>query len=409
MLALWSPTPADSPSVRAVPERSRCLVGETVVITIRVEPGGDGLVLVPPKLAEVDGGLTPAGGPGRFTVTPRRAGTLVVSPFRLKRGDAVVASSGPLRLTVAPVPSEGRPAWFLGGVGSFAVAASASAERVRVGASLRYQLELTGPAAPGSTQSPDLRGWSSRIPGLQVGLPETEIVPGEQPTKRFRFPIRPTRVGRFVLPPVAVAAFDPTTRRYVTRTTAGIPVEVEPAQSLETAVVVAVDESASPIRTDPRVWGLRHRIAIVVGFGTVVLIALGLIGRRRRRLQQADPRAFARELAAQLDPTADRDQAARAISLGLAEYLRRTTDRPPGELTPRELAEALRDDDPDLATEAERLLEATDQARFGPVGEDDARSLVEQARRVLTRLANSPRKGVSRRDVRAGTDDQPRE
>ena len=46
------------------------------------------------------------------------------------------------------------------------------------------------------------------------------------PSRRFRYRIRPTRPGAASLPPVAVAAFDPQTARYVTRVTSSIPIRV---------------------------------------------------------------------------------------------------------------------------------------------------------------------------------------
>ena len=84
----------------------------------------------------------------RLRVVPRRAGWLEI-PAVAAEIDGRSGRSAPLRLKIEPVPLEGRPAEFLGGVGEFTVQANASPATVRVGQEFIYRIEINGPAAWG--------------------------------------------------------------------------------------------------------------------------------------------------------------------------------------------------------------------------------------------------------------------
>ncbi len=158
----------------------------------------------------------------RLRMVPHRSGPLEISPI-LARIDDRSGRSKPLRLTIEPVPLEGRPAGFLGGVGEFSVQASALPASVRVGQELIYRIAIKGPAAWGSTLRPDL-GRFDRIPlDLRVeNLPDERT--NEPPSMTFAYRIRPTRAGSGVLPPVSIAAFDPRSMRYLTKVSQGVPI-----------------------------------------------------------------------------------------------------------------------------------------------------------------------------------------
>ncbi len=64
---------------------------------------------------------------------------------------------------IQPVPLEGRPAAFLGGVGRFALQAEAIPNVVRVGQELEFRIKVTGPAAWGMTDRPVLERFE-RLP-----------------------------------------------------------------------------------------------------------------------------------------------------------------------------------------------------------------------------------------------------
>src|SRR5436309_2897022 len=82
-----------------------------------------------------------------------------------------------------------------------------------------------GPAAWGMTGRPELERFDRLGVGLRVE-PRPVDAMNEPPSRTFSYTLRPTRPGEAVLPPVAIAAFDPATRRYVTHVTPGVPIRV---------------------------------------------------------------------------------------------------------------------------------------------------------------------------------------
>ena len=102
-----------------------------------------------------------------FRIVPRRTGTLNIPPVAVRQGRRS-GSSRPVRFSVRPLPSGGRPRGFLGGVGPFRVEAEASPRVVRAGGEFEYRLRIIGPAARGSRDAPDLSPFD-RVPlGLRI-------------------------------------------------------------------------------------------------------------------------------------------------------------------------------------------------------------------------------------------------
>ena len=91
----------------------------------------------------------------RFRVVARRSGMLEIPSIKVQ-----------LRRRLGPKPADargdraraigGRPAEFLGGVGRFALSAEAAPSVVRVGQEMEFRIKVTGPAAWGMTDRPDL-------------------------------------------------------------------------------------------------------------------------------------------------------------------------------------------------------------------------------------------------------------
>ena len=102
----------------------------------------------------------------------------------------------------------GRPAEFLGGVGRFELKAEATPRVVRVGQELDFRIKVTGPAAWGMTDRPELERFDRLPLGLRIE-PKPDETTGEPPARTFVYRLRPTEAGEAVLPPVAIAAFDP--------------------------------------------------------------------------------------------------------------------------------------------------------------------------------------------------------
>jgi hypothetical protein len=345
----------------------------------------------------------------RFRIVATRSGSLEVPAIRVRTKDQSVRTQ-PRRLTIQPVPVEGRPAVFLGGVGRSALEAEAIPNVVRVGQELEFRVKVTGPAAWGMTDRPILK----RFEGLAIRPriePKPDVIINEPPSRTFVYRLRPEKAGEAVLPPVAIAWYDPAQSRYITRVTASVPVRVVAVASFNPATI---DEWASIPSSGRFPW----TAWIVRGFSAVSLLAafglLALVRRRRRRVRLQGPaaaRQYASGLAQSLEldktaspATSDRSEqlfrdAARLVSEELIEYLRLGIGRPPGALTPDEAIQGvcrLTYSD-DLGTRAGRLIARCDRVQYGHghfAAEHDARELIEDARglfRVLGRVKISRR------------------
>jgi hypothetical protein len=318
---------------------------------------------------------------GRFLVIPKRAGSLEIPPFRAKTGDRS-GSSRTTRLTVSNVPIDGRSASFLGGVGAFEVKAEGEPTTLRLGQSLEYRIKLSGPAAWSSDRAPDLSGWASLGVGFRVeGLPDV-LEDVNPPIRTFRYRLRPKGAGRVVLPPVAIAAFDPKSGRFATRTTSSVPVQIDKPPTLDPD---SLDYRPIGTTGDARL-GL-----IAVGFFSTVagLATLGLwiYTRKNRRQKPADPVRLARELGRSLDASVEVEPSRRVME-ALTTYLERVGNRSTGVLTPPEAREAFGrlTEDGELAERAEKLIMACDRAAYGR-NLGDSTGLIDEGRSFFERVA----------------------
>jgi hypothetical protein len=384
-------------------------VGQEVEFTLRVEAKGERPSVARLRVAGADVAAinddpaapgpveTDADDRGRdvhrftFRIVPRRTGTLTIPSMAVRQGSRS-GSSRPVRFSVRPLPSGGRPRGFLGGVGPFRVEAEAIPRAIRAGGAFEYLLRIIGPAARGSKDAPDLAPFD-RVPlGLRITrLPVEDSA--DPPTRVYRYRIRATRPGSAVLPPLTVASFDPKTAHYITKASPGVPIRVADPPSLNPSAVV---EAPLPDSSTPRGRPSLRRVAgWVSGFAAMLaaLTGLGLFVKRRRIRGRGG--RFAARLIRRLDAAEGAAESARRITEGLATFLKLTTDRPPGALTPAEAARAVEGltDRTDLAEDARRLVVHCDRARYSE-DRTDAEELVAEAKRLL--------RGLQQEESRAG-------
>ena len=331
-------------------------------------------------------------------------------PSIIARLDDREGRSRPLRLTFENPPIAGRPPGFLGGVGDFQLQAELEQSRVRVGREVEYRIRVSGPAAWGMTTRPDL----ARLQVLAIA-PRVEALAvqavDEPPSRTFIYRIKPTKPGEVVLPPVSIASFDPRTKRYMTRATRGVALQVVAAPVFDAGELDYQLPGPSRLRA-----GLMAMGALILG--AAVVFGAAVAGRRlRRRWSQSNQaergraRKFAREVADRLGAKApsapgsprtretraeanppgfgtnpghpagaaqgeslDPDRGvrlAREIMDALIAYARLGAGRPPGALTPDEArgAVARASGSESLGERAARLTARCDRILFAEAGE----------------------------------------
>jgi hypothetical protein len=354
----------------------------------------------------------------RLRVVSSRSGALEIPPIHAQLGNRS-GRTRTIHLKIQPVPPEGRPAEFLGGVGRFSLEAQASPNTVRVGQELELRIKVSGPAAWGMTGRPEFR----RFHGLGVDptidpLPDEAI--DEPPSRTFVYRLRPMRPGESNLPPVAIAAFDPVLGRYLTRVTSGVPIRAVSVPAFDPRVL----ESATSLRDAHQPEWV---VLAVWGFGAAALLAaFAALARLRRRLPGLRPHgpAAARRYAARLARILDRSRArlspagtrvgtrmpgagepsesgarsAGRVTDGLTRYLEIGAGRPRGALTPDEARDnvARLTGREDLGEYASQLAALCDAALYGNVSAAPKSSeVLETAWRLFEALGRVKTAGPS--------------
>lgn len=168
----------------------------------------------------------------RVALFPTRPGTLRVDPLQIEteayateRRTAPAPRSGfrpvtfasdAVRVRAEPLPP-GAPPSFRGAVGQFDLDVRVSADSVRVGEGVRVRVTVRGEGnfatmEPPAFAPPAAFGVYDPTEKTQVDRGGT-VVRG---TKTFEYVLVPRENGRFTLPPVTLATFDPRAERYET-------------------------------------------------------------------------------------------------------------------------------------------------------------------------------------------------
>jgi hypothetical protein len=345
----------------------------------------------------------------RFRVVARRSGVLDIPSIKVQIGKDS-GRTQPLHAAIRPVPLEGRPAEFLGGVGRFEPSAEAVPNVVRVGQELDFRIKVTGPAAWGMTTGPDLARYSRINLGLRIE-PGPDQVSDEPPVRTFVYRLRPTRAGEAVLPPVAIVAFDPAHLRFETRVTAGVPIRVVAVPALDPRTIdggESMHDSGHAAWVQWSAWGLSAGL-LLGGYASLLLV------RRRLRRKELHGPTVASRYAARLarslrsiDPSAGLSRGLRAraparfpqpyqdaahrVTLELIHYLQLGIGRPAGALTPDEARLGVEQvtGSPDLGGLAASITARCDLALYAEArGEPSARELLESARAFFEALGRA--------------------
>ncbi len=135
------------------------------------------------------------------------------------RQEATIASPA-AALTVTPLPPL-PPAGFGGAVGEFTLQASTAVPAATVGSSVLLRLEVRGAGNLERMAPPS----PPPLPGFHVQGVTSAMVAG---ARVFTLDLLPLRSGTTAVPPVPFVAFSPRERRYVTLTSAAVPLAVGP-------------------------------------------------------------------------------------------------------------------------------------------------------------------------------------
>jgi len=165
----------------------------------------------------------------RAALFPMSSGELIVSPMSLNIAvvqssrdffdffgttRSVKVESKPITINVKPLP-EGKPADFTGGVGKFSIQASLDKNSATGNEPINLTVKITGTGNIRLIEKPLI----APIPGLKIMDPEVkeniqvtgDIIKG---SKTFTFPIIPQVDGKYSIPAIKMAYFDPDDKCY---------------------------------------------------------------------------------------------------------------------------------------------------------------------------------------------------
>ena len=133
----------------------------------------------------------------------------------LGSSQSVRVSSKPITIKVLPLPEVDKPAEFTGGVGRFTLEASLARTSTTNGEPVNLTVRLAGTGNLRMIDPPKL----GTVQGLKILTPETKddarVENGAvRGTKTFRFPIIPQGDGKFEVPAISIAYFDPEAKAY---------------------------------------------------------------------------------------------------------------------------------------------------------------------------------------------------
>ncbi len=302
----------------------------------------------------------------------------------------------PVVIDVLPIPEEGRPEPFYGGVGRFTLEASLDRSTVKLGASVKLTLTVRGRGNLEFLRLPEL----DALPGFHK-LGQTEQ--RDQESRSVTYDLTPTDAAITEVPAIGWNFFDttPGLEKFVEVQTRPLPLQVRPLANGETLaplpevaatapVVPGVDdihdlhELAGPPVPLPDPPGMPWRWAAVLGpWSGLLLLALLLRFHRRRA---ADPLARRARAAAATCRAALRSGGAPVDAL--CGYLADRLGVPPAAVIGPDLGERLRGAGcpPDLADEAAAAVERGVAGRYGGAGGLDAAAVAA----LVARLEPAP-------------------
>jgi hypothetical protein len=138
----------------------------------------------------------------------------------------VALSSEPSAVKILSVPVENRPASFTGAVGKFELAAEAAPLQAAVGDPVTLKLKISGSGNFERANAPALEKndqWKTYKPSARFEPDDTSPCSG---TKTFEQALVPVKSGQLTIPSLAFSYFDPESKRYVTRTTPPLSIQV---------------------------------------------------------------------------------------------------------------------------------------------------------------------------------------
>lgn len=377
-------------------------------------------------VSEIKRGFFPTA-PGVYTIGEARVDIVVddsrargtindffARPLRGGFGQQRTLQTDPIRVVVLPLPAAGKPAGFQGAVaGDLAVSVAADKQVVQVGEPVNVVVEMSGAGNMRTLAAPVL----PELPGFKVyesgsssdSFKKDYVVSGR---RKIELVLVPRAEGRFTIPPIRIAYFDPVRGNYAVAQSVAVPIEVKPGTAEEgRKLVYAGGDDFKVINRDIRfihavpaelTTGARpfwtSRWFVVFQSLPALAVAASLVIERRRRRLRSDV-GFARASRALRDAEKKLGEAGKTFRAGQSErgfalvqgaisgYFADRMNVPPAGVTGADIDAFLRGRgvEENLVAAVARVIAACNAARYaaGAAGAVDGARLAGEAREAL--------------------------
>jgi hypothetical protein len=319
-------------------------------------------------------------------------------------------ASKPASITALPLPEEGRPKEFSGGVGQFTMTAFLDSARITGSQPATLTVKVSGTGNVRIIEKPNL----ASVSGLKILEPEIKesiqtaggIVRG---TKTFSFPVLAQADGSYRLPVVKMAFFNPKSKAYYTTAEAG-PFECtatgcgQAAPLAEASGLKVLGSDIAHIKPDltdiKNTFPASPWILLAMYGGSLAMMGGALAYRAHRRRLESD-RGYARRsrsghlvknrltrASRHLERGQEREFYA-ALHQAVLGYVGDRYDIDTGAVTLEQLERRLGDKGIPAETVCQviKLIEDCEKARFSPsLSESRPEEILARAKEVLSRL-----------------------
>ena len=313
----------------------------------------------------------------------------------------IVLDCNRLDVEVRPIPLEGRPQSFTGGVGKMDFDVSVGPTELKAGEPVTVKMRISGSGNLEKLMPPGLK----ELPGVK--LYEVRTIPTENPDEVcFEQVVIPTTDTIKELPPVSFTYFNTQTTDFRTITKGPFPITVEAVPDQAARVMTTLP--AGPSQTEvlghdiaylkprPEKWRsgaevLPHQAVLVrllLLIPAFLVAVTGMAVARRSHLEQNEalarrqkaPKAARQNIlrAEQAIRNSDVSAFDEAVWNTLVEYFGHRLNLAPGEVTLQSVLERIPDESGSIA----HLFNTTEQRRYGITGSDsdhaEMKSLLKQ-------------------------------
>lgn len=158
----------------------------------------------------------------------------------------VFAVGAACTVRVVPPPEEGRPATYVGAIGSNVVAeAFLDTQTCRVGDPLQLTVRVSGDMRIENLSPPNLADQAELTRRFKIYEDTIQVARAPEQVD-FSCTARPIEPGTYEVPPIEIAYFDTHRREYSIARTRPIPIRVNAATEMQPPIVIGAPEGSDP-------------------------------------------------------------------------------------------------------------------------------------------------------------------